>query len=129
MTRSPIHPRPRNPTTVSRLCKFVEPPWPRQALRHSNTPLIPKSHIPLATTRRTHSTRFSRFFAFIIVLCFRGVFEGARHDIHTLWNYPYSSIQPFLRRESQLPPASASVLVVLSQLRVLRVLRVSVRYL
>ena len=37
-------------------------------------------HIPLATTRRTHSTKFSRVFAFMIVLCFRGVFEGARRN-------------------------------------------------
>ena len=37
-------------------------------------------YIPLATTRRTHSTKFSRVFAFIIVLCFRGVFEGARRN-------------------------------------------------
>ena len=37
-------------------------------------------HIPLATTRRTHITKFSRVFAFIIVLCFRGVFEGARRN-------------------------------------------------
>ena len=63
-------------------------------------------HIPLATTRRTHSTKFCRVSAFMIVLCFRGVFEGARR-----WNYPFSSIQPFSRREAQLPPASASVLV------------------
>ena len=37
-------------------------------------------YIPLATTRRTHSTKFSRVFAFMIVLCFRGVFEGARRN-------------------------------------------------
>ena len=36
--------------------------------------------IPLATTRRTHSTKFCRIFAFMIVLCFRGVFEGARRN-------------------------------------------------
>ena len=36
--------------------------------------------IPLATTRRTHSTKFCRVFAFMIVLCFRGVFEGARRN-------------------------------------------------
>ena len=37
-------------------------------------------YIPLAATRRTHSTKFSRVFAFIIVLCFRGVFEGAQRN-------------------------------------------------
>ena len=37
-------------------------------------------YIPLATTRRTHSTKFCRVFAFMIVLCFRGVFEGARRN-------------------------------------------------
>ena len=37
-------------------------------------------HIPLATKRRTHSTKFCRVFAFMIVLCFRGVFEGARRN-------------------------------------------------
>ena len=84
--------------------------------------LVPWQYIPLATTRRSHITKFSRVFAFIIVLCFRGVFRGCS----TRWNYPFSSIQLFLRRESQLPPASASVLV-LCMLRVLRVLRVSVR--
>ena len=43
--------------------------------------LIVNCHIiPLATTRRTHSTKFSRVFAFMIVLCFRGVFEGARRN-------------------------------------------------
>ena len=36
--------------------------------------------IPLATTRRTHITTFSRVFAFIIVLSSLGVFEGARRD-------------------------------------------------
>ena len=34
-------------------------------------------YIPLATTRRRHITKFSAVFAFIIVLCFRRVFEGA----------------------------------------------------
>ena len=37
-------------------------------------------YIPLATTRRTHSTKICRVFAFMIVLCFRGVFEGARRN-------------------------------------------------
>ena len=37
-------------------------------------------NILLATTRRTHSTNFCCIFAFIIVLCFRGFFEGARRD-------------------------------------------------
>ena len=45
-------------------------------------PLLPDLgvYIPLATTRRTHSTKFSRVFAFMIVVCFRGVFEGARRN-------------------------------------------------
>ena len=38
------------------------------------------THIPLATTRRTHITKISRVFAFIIVLCFQRVFKGARRD-------------------------------------------------
>ena len=42
--------------------------------------LLYNPYIPLATTRRTHSTKFCRVFAFMIVLCFRGVFEGARHN-------------------------------------------------
>ena len=37
-------------------------------------------HMPLATTRRTHIRKSSHVFAFIIILCFRGVFEGARRD-------------------------------------------------
>ena len=41
---------------------------------------VVSTHIPLATTRRTHSTKFCRVFAFMIVLCFRGVFEGARRN-------------------------------------------------
>ena len=39
--------------------------------------LLYNPYIPLATTRRTHSTKFCRVFACMIVLCFRGVFEGA----------------------------------------------------
>ena len=38
-------------------------------------------YIPLATTRRTHGTKFCRVFAFMIVLCFRGVFEGAGRNV------------------------------------------------
>ena len=37
-------------------------------------------YIPLPTTRRTHITKFSRVFAFMIVLCYRGVSEGVRRD-------------------------------------------------
>ena len=42
--------------------------------------LAHQHYIPLATTRRTHSTKFCRVFAFMIVLCFWGVFEGARRN-------------------------------------------------
>ena len=72
--------------------------------------------------RQRNLTKFSRVFAFIIVLCLWGVFQGCP----SRWNYPFSAIQLFLRRESQLPPAFASVLV-LRMLRVLRVRRVSAR--
>ena len=66
--------------------------------------------------------RISRnFLRFCFYHCY--VLPGGFRGCPTRWNYPFSSVQPFLRRESQLPPAFASVLL----LRMLRVLRVSVR--
>ena len=41
---------------------------------------LPFWHIPLATTRRAHSTKFCRVFAFMIFLCLRGVFEDAQRN-------------------------------------------------
>ena len=61
-------------------------------------------------------------FLLLSLFCASGGFRGCP----TQWNYPFSSIQPFLRGEAQLPPGSASVLV-LRMLRLLRVPRVSVR--
>ena len=55
--------------------------WPSGgAARRRSAKIEAAFYIPLATTRRTHSTKFSRVFAFMIVLCFRGVFEGARRN-------------------------------------------------
>ena len=56
------------------LCTFrtVSPRMPRLTAH--------QFYIPLATIRRTRSTKFCRVFAFMIVLCFRGVFEGARRN-------------------------------------------------
>ena len=62
----------------------THPPPPRgmQSSRAwcGTPPILGVVNIPLATTRRTHSTKFCRVFAFMIVLCFREVFEGARRN-------------------------------------------------
>ena len=79
-------------------------------------------HIPLATTRRTHSMKI--FWHFCLYHCF--VLPGGFRGCPTRWNYLFSTIQPFSRRDSQLPPPSASFLV-LRVVHALCVLRVSVR--
>ena len=58
----------------------IQPPLRRPTRTINENPSHTSAHIPLATTRRTHSTKFSRVFAFMIVLCFWGVFEGARRN-------------------------------------------------
>ena len=55
-------------------------PVPMSKCVHAHVCVCVCAHIPLATTRRTHSTKFCRVFAFMIVLCSRGVFEGARRN-------------------------------------------------